>query len=54
MKTIKLFINQLFTFLNHNDMTLHLRSLFVIILFAAGVSTRKSGLAPKRQMTMPL
>lgn len=38
MKTIKLFINQLFTFLNHNDMTLHLRSLFVIILFAAGGS----------------
>jgi len=38
MKTIKLFINQLFTFLNHNNMTLHLRSLFVIILFAAGGS----------------
>ena len=38
MKTIKLFINQLFTFLNHYDMTLHLRSLFVIILFAAGGS----------------
>jgi len=38
MKTIKLFINRLFKFLNHNYMTLHLRSLFVIILFAAGGS----------------
>ena len=38
MKTIKLFTNQIITHLNHNHMTLHLRSLLVIILFVAGGS----------------
>ena len=36
--THKRIIHQLFKFLNHNDMTLNLRSLFVILLFAAGGS----------------